>query len=152
MPNPKEAASDSGFAPQTDASAKLCILQDVLVGTHAHEMMSMVAQLMSRWDNQVPKGSKPVALSALLAHILFLTANGKLENATALADTFGTEAFIAAAFAQNWYPLVMVQRTRLPKEFIEDVTTKYAATNREGKAGVSSAIAALDLLSEKGPT
>lgn len=74
----------------------------------------MTAQLMSAWDHKVQSSKPgPVALSALLAHLLFLAVNGGLETATALADTFGTEAFLQAALV-----------TQLPQEFIEDVKSK----------------------------
>ena len=56
------------------------------------------------------EGARPVAVSALLAHLLFLRANGGLVGATALADTFGTAAFAAAAAA-----------ARVPDEFVEDM-------------------------------
>ena len=46
----------------------------------------------------------------MLAHLLFLRCNGGLEAATALPDTFGTQAFVAAALA-----------TTVPDEFVVDV-------------------------------
>ena len=49
-------------------------------------------------------------ISPMLAHLLFLRCNGGLEAATALPDTFGTQAFVAAAVA-----------TRVPDEFVADV-------------------------------
>ncbi len=71
------------------------------------------------WENGTPEAGAPsggsgkagpVPVSALLAHLLFLRANGGLAGATALADTFGTAAFAAAAAA-----------ARVPDEFIEDI-------------------------------
>ena len=58
----------------------------------------------------------PVAVSALLAHLLFLRANGGLAGATALADTFGTDAFAAAAAA-----------ARVPDEFVDDMRALHPA-------------------------
>ena len=49
-------------------------------------------------------------ISSMLAHLLFLRCNGGLEAATALPDTFGTQAFVAAAVA-----------TTVPDEFVADV-------------------------------
>ena len=49
-------------------------------------------------------------ISPMLAHLLFLRCNGGLEAATALPDTFGTQAFVAAAVA-----------TAVPDEFVVDV-------------------------------
>ncbi len=85
--------------------------------------MSITGQLMSCWDQKVQsKEGGPVALSALLAHLLFLAANGGLESATALADTFGTETFLAAAMV-----------CRVPKEFIGDVCSDQKIQISEGK-------------------
>ena len=61
-------------------------------------------------------GGGPVAASALLAHLLFLRANGGLAGATALADTFGTTAFAAAAAA-----------ARVPDEFADDMRALHPA-------------------------
>lgn len=84
-----------------------------LVGTHAHEMMSMTAQLLSQWDDEVSSAEGgPVAISALLAHLLLVLVNG--GGATALSDTFGTEAFIAAALA-----------SRIPDEFLQDMKARH---------------------------
>ena len=58
----------------------------------------------------------PVAVSALLAHLLFLRANGGLAGATALADTFGTAAFAAAAAA-----------ARVPAKFADDMRALHPA-------------------------
>lgn len=89
--------------------------------------MSITAQLMSCWDQKVASSEGgPVALSALLAHLLFLAANGGLEFATALADTFGTETFLAAAMV-----------CRVPKEFIEDVSSDSNTQISEGKIRIS---------------
>lgn len=101
------ALQDAGMTALEERKKKI----GVLIGTHAHEVMSIVGQLMSCWDQKVKSSEGgPVALSALLAHLLFLAANGGLEFATALADTFGTETFLAAAMV-----------SRVPQEFIEDV-------------------------------
>ena len=50
----------------------------------------------------------------MLAHLLFLRCNGGLEAATALPDTFGTQAFVAAAVA-----------TTVPDEFVADVQERH---------------------------
>ena len=85
--------------------------------------MSIIGQLMSCWDQRVHSAEEgPVALSALLAHLLFLAANGGLEFATALADTFGTETFLAAATV-----------SRVPREFIEDISFDTSVQIPEGK-------------------
>ena len=38
-------------------------------------------------------------VTALVAHLMYLAANGGLENASVLPDTFGTAAFVAVAAA-----------------------------------------------------
>ncbi len=43
-------------------------------------------------------------VSALVAHLAFIRTAGSLAAATALADTFGTAAFIAAASAARLPP------------------------------------------------
>ncbi len=43
-----------------------------LVGTHAHEVMSITAQLMGRYDDEAGDERGPVPISALLAHLLYL--------------------------------------------------------------------------------
>ena len=53
-------------------------------------------------------------ICALLAHLLFLRANGGTEYATALSDTFGSESFIAAAMV-----------TQVPDEFVQDIQELY---------------------------
>ena len=53
-------------------------------------------------------------MCSLLAHLLFLRANGGTEYATALADTFGTRAFVEAALV-----------TQVPDEFIQDIRDLY---------------------------
>ena len=53
-------------------------------------------------------------ICALLAHLLFLRANGGTQYATALSDTFGTESFIAAALV-----------TQIPEEFVQDIQELY---------------------------
>ena len=53
-------------------------------------------------------------MCSLLAHLLFLRANGGTEYATALADTFGTKAFVEAALV-----------TQVPDEFIQDIRELY---------------------------
>ena len=65
-----------------------------LVGTHAHELMMITAKLLARYDDAAGSASAPVPVSALLAHLLVLRANGGGSSATALADTFGTAAFV----------------------------------------------------------
>lgn len=85
-----------------------------LIGTHAHEVMSIVQHLMSHCDEEAGSQGKPVQICAMLAHLLFLRANGGTEHATALSDTFGTEGFIAAALV-----------TRVPDEFIQDIQQLY---------------------------
>ena len=64
------------------------------MGTHAHELMMVTAQLLAARDDEAGGPGGPVAMSALLSHLLFLRANGGLGSATALPDTFGTVAFV----------------------------------------------------------
>ncbi|KAL3134655.1 hypothetical protein ABBQ32_007664 [Trebouxia sp. C0010 RCD-2024] len=85
-----------------------------LIGTHAHEVMSIVQHLMSHCDEEAGCPGKPVQVCAMLAHLLFLRANGGTQFATALSDTFGTEGFIAAALV-----------TQVPDEFVEDIQQLY---------------------------
>ncbi|PNH05120.1 hypothetical protein TSOC_008647 [Tetrabaena socialis] len=77
-----------------------------LVGTHAHEQTSAVQQLLSAYDVEAGRRCglpHPVAVTPLLAHLLFLAANGGGgpggAGATALPDTFTTPAFLAVARA-----------------------------------------------------
>lgn len=85
-----------------------------LIGTHAHEVMSIMQHLMSHCDDEAGSADGPVQICALLAHLLFLRANGGTKYATALSDTFGSEAFIAAA-----------RVTQVPHEFIQDIQELY---------------------------
>ena len=67
-----------------------------LVGTHAHEIMMMTAQLLSEYDDMAgAKSGNPMPIAALVAHLLFLREVGGLAAPTALSDTFSTEAFVA---------------------------------------------------------
>lgn len=50
----------------------------------------------------------------MLAHLLFLRVNGSMSNATSLADTFGTESFVAAALV-----------TQVPDDFIQDMQENF---------------------------
>ncbi|KAK9838087.1 hypothetical protein WJX81_000247 [Elliptochloris bilobata] len=97
-----------------------------LVGTLAHEVMSITGQLLACFDDEAGArpnpcftGGGPVAVSALLAHLLFLRANGGLVGATALADTFGTSAFAMAAAA-----------ARVPDEFVDDMAALHPAEQK----------------------
>ncbi|CAL5220669.1 g2715 [Coccomyxa viridis] len=86
-----------------------------LVGTHAHELMMMTTQLLSRYDDMAgAKSGNPVPVAALLAHLLFLREVGGLAAPTALSDTFGTRAFVETAL-----------RTELPAEFLEDMRERH---------------------------
>ena len=55
-----------------------------------------------------------IQICGLLAHLLFLRANGGTEYATALSDTFGSHSFVAAAMV-----------TQVPDEFIQDIQELY---------------------------
>lgn len=67
------------------------------MGTHAHELIMITTRLLASYDDRAGgEGTGPVPITALLAHLLFLRANGGLATATALADTFGTTAFVEA--------------------------------------------------------
>ena len=59
----------------------------------------------------------------MLAHLLFLRVNGGMSNATSLADTFGTESFVAAALV-----------TQVPDEFIQDMQENFP-DDRQLQAG-----------------
>lgn len=86
-----------------------------LVGTHAHEMASIMGQLLARYDDEAGGGpDTPVPVSAVVAHLLFLTCNGGAQAAVALADTFGTQAFLAVALAAN-----------VPQEFLDDMRQRF---------------------------
>lgn len=54
----------------------------------------ITAKLLARYDDAAGSAEAPVPVSALLAHLLYLRANGGLDSAIALADTFGTAAFV----------------------------------------------------------
>ncbi|KAG2444052.1 hypothetical protein HYH02_008995 [Chlamydomonas schloesseri] len=92
-----------------------------LVGTHAHEMSMALQQLLAPYDAEAGRRAglrRPLALSPLLAHLLFLAANGGGGpgggGATALADTFTTPAFISVARA-----------AAVPPSFRRDVESEY---------------------------
>ncbi|KAG2497728.1 hypothetical protein HYH03_004464 [Edaphochlamys debaryana] len=79
-----------------------------LVGTHAHEQASALQQLLAPYDLEAGRraGLPPGAalpVTPLLAHLLFLAANGGGGpdgcSATALPDSFTTPAFLAVATA-----------------------------------------------------
>ena len=78
--------------------------------------MSVFHQLLASYDAEAGRQqhSGPLPLSALLAHLMFLRANGKLSSATALPDTFGTPAFVSAASA-----------AAVPQLFIDDMREAY---------------------------
>lgn len=71
-------------------------------------------------------------ICALLAHLLFLRANGGTKYATALSDTFGSEAFIAAA-----------RVTQVPHEFIQDIQELYPDDRQIQSGTVSEHLGAL---------
>ncbi|KAF5834836.1 hypothetical protein DUNSADRAFT_8376 [Dunaliella salina] len=80
-----------------------------LLGTHAHEQSMLVQQLLAEFDNQAGevsrrRGSGPVNVTALVAHLMHLAANGGLAGATALSDTFGSAGFVATASAADVPP------------------------------------------------
>lgn len=88
-----------------------------LVGTHAHEMSSAMQQLLYQydlWAGQLCGRTNPICVSAVLTHLLFLAANGGMEQATALADTFTTKAFIAVALEAS-----------VPEAFRHDMAAKF---------------------------
>jgi len=60
-------------------------------------LIMITTRLLACYDDKAGgEGTVPVPVTALLAHLLFLRANGGLTTATALADTFGTAAFVEA--------------------------------------------------------
>ncbi|CAL8464515.1 g4050 [Coccomyxa elongata] len=85
-----------------------------LVGTHAHELVMITAKLLARYDDAAGSAEAPIPIAALLAHLLYLRANGGLDSAIALADTFGTAAFVEAALVSE-----------VPAEFLEDMADTY---------------------------
>ena len=62
-------------------------------------------------------------MSALAAHLVFVRTAGSLGAATALADTFGTAAFVAAACA-----------ARLPDDIAVDLRRHCSGSLPEGAA------------------
>mmetsp|Transcript_41353 Transcript_41353/g.104812 ORF Transcript_41353/g.104812 Transcript_41353/m.104812 type:complete len:613 (+) Transcript_41353:60-1898(+) len=81
----------------------------MLIGTHAHELQSITQQMLHPLDYEAGGGT-PVCVSTLASHLLFLSSNGGLKAGTALADTFGTQAFVELAMAAD-----------VPSEFVEDM-------------------------------
>lgn len=73
-------------------------------------------------------------ICALLAHLLFLRANGGTQHATALSDTFGTESFIAAALV-----------TQVPDEFLQDIQQLYPNDRQIESGGMLALALALTL-------
>jgi hypothetical protein len=84
-----------------------------LVGTLAHEVPMALEALLGETYDVLPSGRR-AQVTALLAHLLMLRTNGGLRGATALADTFGTKGFLAAALA-----------AQLPEEFVADMVKLY---------------------------
>lgn len=88
-----------------------------LVGTHAHEQTCIIQQLLGSYDEAAGRASgqsTPILITPLLAHLLFMSASRGVHNATALADTFTTRAFVAVALAVD-----------VPQEWREDVQLRY---------------------------
>lgn len=56
----------------------------------------------------------PICITQLLAHLLFLVANGDQKSRTALPDTFTTPYFVTLAMM-----------THPPLEFIEDMSSRW---------------------------
>ena len=110
------SASNAEAHSAAEASTHIQAAAGPLAGTHAHELMSVTAQLMAQHDDRAgcAQASGPLTLSALLAHLLFLRVNGGLGTATALCDTFGTAAFVSAAMA-----------AAVPQQFCQDMRDHY---------------------------
>lgn len=74
-----------------------------------------MGQLLARYDDEAGGGpDSPIPVSAVVAHLLFLTCNDGAQAAVALADTFGTQAFMAVALAAD-----------VPQEFLDDVRHRF---------------------------
>ena len=105
-----------GCARLRVALAEVGLAAGPLIGTHAHEIMSVFGQLLASQDAEAGARQQtgPLPLSALLAHLAFLRANGGLGAATALCDTFGSAAFVSAACA-----------AAVPAQFRQDMREAY---------------------------
>ena len=112
---PKQVVLQRQLIQLKTTSAGQHVVAGVLVGTHAHEVVSIAAQLLARYDDEAGGGpDSPVPVSAVVAHLLFIACNGGAEAAVALADTFGTQAFLAVALAAD-----------VPQEFLDDLRQRY---------------------------
>lgn len=99
------------------ASAAQAAWLGPLIGTHAHEQVSILQQLLGGYDDEAGAAAgaaSPVLITPLLAHLLFMAASGGPHGATALADTFTTRAFVAVALAAD-----------VPQAWREDVERQY---------------------------
>lgn len=64
-----------------------------LLGTHAHEVMSITAQLLASFDDQAGGPGAPVGLSALLAHLMVLRVIGNLAGTAILSPRRDPSAY-----------------------------------------------------------
>lgn len=101
---------------RANANKKGDIRELHLVGTLAHEVAMMLEQLMGEQYDNIFRDSKRSQVTALLAHLLILRANGGLHKATALSDTFGTIGFIRTSLA-----------AQIPEQFQTDMANMYPA-------------------------
>jgi hypothetical protein len=102
-------------APSSDNDVLRSYRPPSLVGTLAHEVPMALTQLLAEFDDvQVGDSRLTVQICALLAHLLMLRANGGLEGATALADTYGTPGFVSTALL-----------AKLPPSFRDDMSLYY---------------------------
>jgi len=63
----------------------------------------------------------PLCVSQLLSHLIFLAANGGMDNAAALPDTFTTPAFVASAVHVD-----------VPETFVSDMAERHQCTLAQG--------------------
>ena len=79
FPGGAKASASDGLRLCRGCSEELVCSAGPLVGTHAHEVMSIMAQLMGRFDDEAGDEGRPVPVSALLAHLLYLRRVGCSE-------------------------------------------------------------------------
>ena len=103
------------------------LLQHCFVPTHGFEDMCFDMQPPFLRTNGTVHGADDhnipmhLQVSALVAHLAFIRIAGDLGAATALADTFGTSAFIAAARA-----------ARLPNDIADNLRDNCTGEVPEG--------------------
>ena len=109
----------------------------VLIGTHAHEVQMVTQQLLGYLDPEL-SNNRHACVTNLAAHLVFVLTHAAkdetvgevkpwhdIANVTALADTYGTPSFIAAA-SVALLPQTYIEM--LPQHFQKYIETNHIQT------------------------